>query len=54
MLKDMSAHRFEQFEIKRNHELVVFTGESLFPGFFGGANGFRPSTVCPLTGLSRA
>ena len=29
----------------RHHCLLVFTGESTFRGFLGGA-GFRPSTVC--------
>ena len=33
------------FEIIGNHCLLVFSSESLFQGFLGGA-GFRPSTVC--------
>ena len=32
-------------ETMGNHCLLVFTGESSFQGFLGGA-GFRPSTVC--------
>ena len=33
-------------ETRRNHCLLVFTGEAAFQGFLGGA-GFRPSTVAP-------
>ena len=36
----------DHFETMRNHCLLVFTGESSFPGFLGGA-AFRSSTVSP-------
>ena len=33
------------YEAMGNHGWLVFTGESTFQGFLGGA-GFRPSTIC--------
>ena len=38
------------FETMGNHCVLVFTRESSFQGFLGGA-GFRPSTVSPMGSL---
>ena len=43
-VKDEILHHFETM---KNHYLLVFTGESPFQGFLGGA-GFCPSTACML------